>query len=391
MAIPKLYIHSYDLVAGGAATVEDAAKAADAGASFEQSLTRGDEQLPVFPLAPPVQDTLARWRHEHCSHRYLGSVDRLAQLGCFAARRFEVPAVYGAVAGTSRGVSKALQQGLAKLQSGAPLSPKLSPTTTGSALATSLGHCYRLSGMTTTISAACSSGLHALGVAASLVRTGTMPGALVAAAEACLDPFTIAALLAAKVHSRSPGYQPLSPKRSGLALAEGAAALTISAEAPKNKGTAFELAAFASCRETATMTGISANAEGLKRAIRQALSQAGVTAGQVDLIVSHGAGTVRGDAAELKGYSELFGGNLPAIQHYKWLMGHSLGATGLQALVLALYCRSRRQFITAPYFLDKNLAPRIGQQPTEMPRLMLACSLGFGGICSAVLIRCHEG
>lgn len=399
----KVYIHGYDLVAGNAATVEAAAQAGDNGSSFEQVLPVAGKPLPLYPLSAAVTAELCGWIDTHRGKRYLAAADRLAQLGAFAARRLAVPSSFGAVAGSSRGVSQGLQDSLGRFHQGEPLSPRVSPTTTGSAFAAALGQVYQLGGMTTAISAACSSGLHALGVATSLLRSGAMPGALVSAAEACLDPFTIAALRAAKVHSERPGYRPFSAERSGLALAEGAAAVTLSPEPPPGQG--FELAGFASCRENATMTGISSDAKGLQQAIRACLDQAQVGPGDIDLIVSHGAGTPKGDAAELSAYRALFlgqgsadpseGAKMPPLQHYKWLLGHSLGATGLQALVLALHCTARGLFISSPYPIfaapthTNSANVPIRQQPSGVPRLLLVCSLGFGGICSAVVVRRH--
>lgn len=377
---------------GNATTVAEAAAAAEAGLSYEQRRPgptgSAAAWLPSFPLHAPAETALNDWLASLRQYRrYLNNHDRLAQLGSFAARRLLLPKEYGTIAGTSRGVSLTLLSSYADFFDDTKLlSPKTSPLTTGSALAAAIGQVYHLQGMTTAISAACSSGLHAVGTAMSLVRTGIMPGALVVAAEACLDPFTIAALSAARVHSQRPGYRPFSAERSGLALGEGSAAITIAPEPPAGVTAPIELLAFASCRETATMTGITAEAEGLQRAMATAIHQAGIAKTDIDLIISHGAGTARGDAAEFAAYHGFFDNVIPPLQHYKWLLGHTLGATGLQALALGLYAWQQGRFHPAPYTLGFDFP----QVPTAVPRHLMVCALGFGGICTALILRRHD-
>lgn len=380
----SIYIHSYDCVGGGGADTAVCVAAGREGLSFEQSYTQGDDlTVPSYPLHSSVEEQLRTWLASHPLRRPLAHHDRLVQLGCFAARNLTVPTDYGVVAGTSRGVSQELLSSYQRYFAGSPLSARVSPVTTGSALAAALGQVYGLSGMATGVSAACSSGLHAFGVAASLIETGALPGALVVAAESCLDPFTIKALLAARVHSRHAGYKPFSPHRSGLALGEGAAAVLLSPTPPPEGQEVIRLVAFASCREDATMTGITPAADGLQRAIRQVLQKSKLRPEQINLIIGHGAGTSRGDDAELACYAAVFGESLPAIQHYKWLMGHTLGATGLQAIAIAIENWRKSCFFPAPY-TQKNILKQI---PDAMPRYILACSLGFGGICSAVILE----
>lgn len=425
MTARRVYIRGYDLVAGAATSAAACAAAGAKGTSFQvrqpvalkgKGHRAAPTTLPLFPLHKAASDQLEGWLDQRPSfRRYLQSHDRLVQLGSFAARKLVGQGSghgeggdgladlqresMGVIAGSSRGVSEYLLRSYERFFAEQPLSPKVSPITTGSALAAAVAQVYQLQGMTSGISAACSSGLQALGIAASLIRDEVMPSALVVAAESCLDTFTLSALASAGVHSRASQYQPFGLKcqsepkeqRTGLALAEGAAALTLSARAPADGSPIIELIGFASCRETSTMTGITEDAEGLQRAIHRCLDHARcanpatqLCLTDIDLIIGHGAGTARGDAAEFACYQKVFGSSLPPIQQYKWLMGHSLGATGLQALALGLECWKTRKFWPAPYPLGYNFQ----QLPKRPPEYILCCSLGFGGICTAALIKC---
>lgn len=445
MSYRRVYIRGFDLVAGAAASAAACAEAGAQGISYQvrqsvASLSRGisrgigrggsedkgkgENTLPLFPLHKAANDQLEDWLEKRPSfRRYLQNHDRLVKLGSFAARNL-VPqrggteqslggadgfrqGDMGVIAGSSRGVSEYLLTSYKRHLADRPLSPRVSPITTGSALAAAVAQAYQLQGMTSGISAACSSGLQALGIAASLIRDEVMPSALVVAAESCLDNFTLSALVSAGVHSRASQYQPFglplkpcdddgrNPAKAGLALAEGAAALILSATPPTDGSKVIELVGFASCRETSTMTGITEDAEGLQRAIHLCLAHANsaapslqltpqLTPQSIDLIIGHGAGTRRGDAAEFACYQKVFGKSLPPIQQYKWLMGHSLGATGLQALALGLTCWQNREFWPAPY----PLAYPFQQLPKQSPQYILCCSLGFGGICTAALLKC---
>ena len=81
-------------------------------------------------------------------------------------------------------------------------------------------------------------------------------------------------------------------------------------------------------------TSISTEGIGLQKAMKMALEEADLT--QVDVLVSHTPGTIRGDQAEYQAIKTVFPHRLPAITNNKWKIGHTLGASGALSLELAL-------------------------------------------------------
>jgi 3-oxoacyl-[acyl-carrier-protein] synthase-1 len=135
--------------------------------------------------------------------------------------------------------------------------------------------------------------------------------------------------------------------------------------------------------------------DGVKRAIESALADAELSPEHVGLIVAHGNGTRASDASEAKAIRGVFGANPPPVTSFKWAVGHTIAASGILDLVLALRALEEK---VAPGIgtlecLDADLAPFPVSRTAQEPRSDIALVLcrGFGGMNVALVVRRGTG
>jgi len=191
---------------------------------------------------------------------------------------------------------------------------------------------------------ACASGLYALDAAAGLIESGKARVVIVVAAESPVFPGKHLWFTEAGLASRDGWLRPFDRDRSGLVLAEAAAALVVEP---------LDGALARGVRPHGEYLGGGFNQEGWKvtipdfsrpwheDVIRSACARAQVETGSIDAVVAHGAGTGLSDAYEAKGITAVFGKRpgRPAVTSLKGHFGHALGASALletAALLLGL-------------------------------------------------------
>ena len=237
------------------------------------------------------------------------------------------------------------------------------------------------------------SGLLALAEATAALRAGECTRAVVAAHDAPIEPQTLLyyhqlGLLSAEA------LRPFDARHDGSVMGEGAAALTLETEAAAaERGAAVlgEVLGFGSDGEALGLLPVRDDGDGLVRAIRGALANAGLQPGDVGVVIAHGNGTPNSDRSEARALVEVFGADLPPVTGFKWAFGHLLAAAGLIDAVLA---------VTA---LRAGTVPGIaglGEQDADAPPMPLSASIctprsdvalvlsrGFGGTNAACVLR----
>ncbi len=237
------------------------------------------------------------------------------------------------------------------------------------------------------------SGLLALAEATAALRAGECSRAVVAAHDAPIEPQTLLyyhrlGLLSAH------GLRPFDARHDGSTMGEGAAALTLETEAAATArgATALgEVLGFGSAGEGLGLLPVRDDGDGLVRAIRAALANAGLQPAQVGMVVAHGNGTPNSDRSEARALAQVFGADMPPVTGFKWAFGHLLASAGLIDAVLAVAT------------LRAGVVPGIaglGQVDAEgaalnvaaghrKPRgdVVLVVSRGFGGTNAACLLR----
>ena len=242
---------------------------------------------------------------------------------------------------------------------------------------------HGITGPTLTISTACASGAHAIGLAFHMVRSGMVQAALAGAHEAPLTHGFLRAWDSMRVVSPT-SCRPFSADRDGMTLAEGAAILvleTLESAQARNARIYAELLGFGMSTDAHHIT--QPRPEGPAQAIHAALADANLSPADITYINAHGTGTQANDTTETAALQLVFGQNIPPLSGTKGFHGHSLGASSaIETLITALALHHRTlphtqgtQATTLPLDLILN-SPR----PAPAKSIALTNALAFGGL-----------
>jgi 3-oxoacyl-[acyl-carrier-protein] synthase II len=234
-----------------------------------------------------------------------------------------------------------------------------------------------------TLSAACSSGLHALIRASMMLRCGEADRVLVVAAEASVHRLFIGSFQRLGVLPPAGyGCRPFDQTRKGFLMSEAAAAVCL--ERTAGPGIA-QVEHFAMGADATHITASDPQGRVLRRLLRQVIGNGP----PIDVIHAHGTGTVANDAIELDAIESVLSEatNKPSLYSHKGAMGHSLGAAGLVSI--AINCLMHRDGIVPP---NVNLHDPLPAQRVEIRstatarpiRRSLAMAAGFGGPVAVV-------
>lgn len=287
---------------------------------------------------------------------------------------------FGINIGSSRGATSLFEryhQDFLKNQHTETLS---SPTTTLGNISSWVAHDLQTTGPQISHSITCSTALHALLNGIAWIQSGMAEKFLVGGSEAPLTPFTIAQMQALHIYAKKETNYPclsldLEKKRNTMILGEGAASICMEKGEKPN--------ALAKIRGIGYATEIlkhntSISAEGIcfEKSMRMALQ--GHSLEEIDAIVLHAPGTIKGDLAEFQAIKKIFCNEMPNLTTNKWKIGHTFGASGMLSVELAILMIQQQQFISIPY-LEKG---KISRQLNKI----LVNAVGFGGNAVSVLL-----
>lgn len=231
----------------------------------------------------------------------------------------------------------------------------------------------------------CSTALHALLNAAAWIQSGFCDRFLAGGSEAPLTPFTIAQMQALKVYARGGGPYPcraldLDKKSNGMVLGE-AAGLACLERGVRPGALALLLGVGYATEPLEHAVSLSEEGICLQESMKMALGEGDF--GEVDAVVMHAPGTIRGDLSEYRAIQKVFGKRLPFLTTNKWKVGHSFGASGLLSLEMAVLMLQRQRPIPTPFH---------GPLPPQGTiRKVLVNAVGFGGNAVSLLVGIPPG
>jgi 3-oxoacyl-[acyl-carrier-protein] synthase-1 len=236
-------------------------------------------------------------------------------------------------------------------------------------------------------SSACSSSAKAMAAAARLLRIGAADAVVTGGADS-LCAFTVAGFGSLNLLSDR-RCNPLSVNRNGINIGE-AAALFLMTREPAT----VSLRGWGESSDGHHFSAPDPTGNGARIAIRQALTRAGIAAGDVDYVNLHGTATPANDAMESAVVHELFGDRVP-VSATKPLTGHTLGAAGA---LEAAFCWITMQDENArgalpPHIWDGEQDPALpalhavarGESLGHPTRHSLSNSFAFGGANAALV------
>jgi nodulation protein E len=254
-----------------------------------------------------------------------------------------------------------------------------------------------IKGPTFAVSSACATATHAIGQAFHMVRSGMVTAAVTGGTEASITFGAMKGWEAMRIMSPDT-CRPFSIDRKGMIIAEGAAILVLeSLEHARARGAEIlaEVIGFGMSADSKDLLAPDPN--GMSRAIKATLKDAGLAPDAVDYINAHGTGTTANDTAETAALHLSFGGHAPklAISSIKSVVGHALGAAG--ALEFVATVMSIRDGVAPPTmnYLGPDPDCDLDYVPNEarrMPvRAALSSSFAFGGLNAVLAARKFNG
>ena len=275
--------------------------------------------------------------------------------------------------------------------------PKSLPNMAAAQIALQLG----FKGYNGTISTACAAATQAVGEAAEIVRAGRADVMLTGGAEAGISQLGLAAfsvMRAMSTRNDEPerASRPFDKDRDGFIPAEGAAIFvleTLARARARGARVLAEVAGFGVSADAYHIVAPCADGEGAARAIRQALTHAGVGPEAVDYINAHGTSTPHNDASETAAIKAALGENAytTPISSTKSMIGHALGASGAPELVAAVktletgVIHPTVNYETPDPECDLDYVPNTARRADV--HVVLKNSFGFGGQNACLVLR----
>ncbi len=248
---------------------------------------------------------------------------------------------------------------------------------------------------------ACATGNHAIGDALRILQHGDADVMIAGGTEAVICPMAVGgfcSMRALSTRNDEPerASRPFDRDRDGFVMGEGCGLLVLETEEHARKRGAkplAELAGFGMSADAWHMSAPEPSGDGMKRVMRAALADAGLSAADVDYVNAHGTSTPAGDVVEARAIREVFGADADRVMvsSTKSMVGHLLGAAGgFEAVVTVL---SLARGLVHPTVNVENQDPEVRLDVVrdgarEVPlRAALSNSFGFGGTNACLVFR----
>ena len=251
--------------------------------------------------------------------------------------------------------------------------------------------------------AACATSGHSLGESLRVIQRGEADVMIAGGSEAAISPLSVGAFaqmraLSTRNDAPEKASRPYDADRDGFVIGEGAVAMVLEEyEHAKARGARIyaELSGYSASGDAYHLSSLAPEAEGSRRAMEQALRDAGVAPTQVGYVSAHATSTPGGDGEEGAAIAAVFAENKATlhISGVKSMTGHLLGgagALGALAAVLAVH-----HGVIPPTINLENIDPvcaALGLNFTPNTAVKkrvdyaLANSFGFGGTNASLVV-----
>ena len=257
---------------------------------------------------------------------------------------------------------------------------------------------FGINGIVMATSAACASGLQAIGAAYDLIRLGSQDAVLCGGAEELFPTVTGAFDILFATSTKYNDRPELTPRpfdadRDGLVCGEGAGILVVEEyEHARARGAKIdaEIVGYHTCASGLHVSQSSKDA--LVVSMRGALSAAKIDPGDVDYINAHATATLQGDKEEAEAIRDIFGDKVP-VSSLKGYMGHTLGASGaIESIASLLMMRSGQIYPTKN--LDRVADDCQGiwhvQKVLKRPvNCIVKNAFALGGLTASLILKRH--
>ena len=270
--------------------------------------------------------------------------------------------------------------------------------TMNSTVTMNLSTLFALRGVNMTISAACASGSHAVGLGYLLLQSGMQEMILCGGAQETnkysMGSFDGLGVFSMREDTPELASRPFDASRDGLVPSGGAATLVLETYESAQRRGAPILAEVVGYGFSSNGGHISTpNVEGPAQAMARALANASMQASQIDYINAHATSTPIGDANEAKAIHQIFGSQTP-VSSTKSMTGHECWMAGASEIIYSILMM-QHDFIAANINIERldedsqklNIITHTQERPI---RAFLSNSFGFGGTNSALVVKSEK-
>ncbi|MFP3592400.1 beta-ketoacyl synthase N-terminal-like domain-containing protein [Chryseobacterium sp. SIMBA_038] len=244
------------------------------------------------------------------------------------------------------------------------------------------------------VSNACVSGAMAIAVAKNMIQAGRYKDAFVVAGDE-ISEFVISGFNSFQAIGSEP-CQPYDKNRSGINIGEATAAAFITShceersdEAISNEKFSFKISGDSAINDANHISGPSRTGDGLYASIKNAMTEANVSAEQINFISAHGTATIYNDEMEAIAFNRMELQNVP-LNSMKGFYGHCLGASGLLESIISMESALHNTLISTKNFEEMGVSQPLHiikeNQPAEIKYILKTAS-GFGGCNAAIVLE----
>lgn len=255
---------------------------------------------------------------------------------------------------------------------------------------------FKLRGINFTLSGACASGSHAIGMGYLLIRSG-LQDCIVCGGAQETNMYSVGSfdgLGAFSVRENEPARasRPFDKDRDGLVPSGGGATLVVeSYESARRRGATI-LAEIVGYGFSSNGDHISVpNVDGPRRSLEKALQDAGLAAREIGYVNAHATSTPVGDWNEAKAIAAVFGDAAPYVASTKSLTGHEMWMAGASEVIYSILMMQHGFIAPNLNFETPDEASALLNIPTHTVQTefdtFLSNSFGFGGTNSTLIIK----
>lgn len=265
-----------------------------------------------------------------------------------------------------------------------------------STITMNLATIFNLRGINFTVSGACASGSHSIGMGYMLIKQGLQECVICGGAEE-VNKYSVGnfdALNAFSIREDDPtkASRPFDKNRDGLVPSGGAATIVLESYESAVKRSATILGEVVGYGFSSNGDHISVpNVDGPKRSLQMAIRDAGVALEEIKYVNAHATSTPIGDMNEAKAIAEVFGEHKPYVASTKSFTGHEMWMAGASEIVYSMLMMQNNFVAANLNFEEPDEASVNINIPTERIDMefdtFLSNSFGFGGTNSTLIVK----
>lgn len=337
---------------------------------------------------------------QEVEYAYLSTVEALEQAGIdegYLAER-EIGILYGNDS-SAKAVVEAVDLSRQKLDN-TLLGSGYIFQSMNSTVTMNLATLFKIKGINMTVSAACASGSHAIGLAYLFVKNGWQECVICGGAQE-INPYVMGSfdgLGAFSIKESDPtrASRPFDRDRDGLVPSGGAATVIVeSLESAQKRGATIlgEIIGYGFSSNGDHI--IQPNVDGPARSLKMALKDSKISSAEIDYINAHATSTPIGDACEAQAIDAVFGSSRPLVSSTKSMTGHECWMAGASEVVYSMLMMEN-SFVAPNINFENpdehsaklNIAAKTVEKKIDT---LLSNSFGFGGTNSSIIIKKYKG